>query len=97
MLGLLNNRKNTCVLYVWHVAIMFICVHLDVWVHQGRYQPGANANASDADTTSTSGWQEGGVKTKISLTQREIKHTDRLIAITHRHASFWFATGIPQM
>ena len=31
MLGLLNKRKNTCVVCIWHVAIMFICVYLDVY------------------------------------------------------------------
>ena len=44
MLGLLNKRKNTCVLYVWHVAIMFICVYLDVRVRQGGCQPGSNVH-----------------------------------------------------
>ena len=52
MLGLLNKRKITCVLYVWHVAIMFICVYLDVRVHQGGCQPGSNVHTEvDFHTT----------------------------------------------
>ena len=42
MLGLLNKRNITCVLYVWHVAITFICVYFDVRVDQGGCRPGSN-------------------------------------------------------
>jgi hypothetical protein len=44
LLGLLSKRLITFILYIWQVAIMFICVYLDVQVHRGGCRPGSNVH-----------------------------------------------------
>ena len=42
--GLLIKRKITLILCMWQVAIVFICVCLDVQVHRSGYRPGSNVH-----------------------------------------------------
>jgi hypothetical protein len=39
--GLFITRKNTLIQCMWQVAIVFICVYLDVRVHRGGCWPGS--------------------------------------------------------